>query len=44
MLNSKMQKSKDIIEFTKFLLKGELNLLNGTYVSLTNMESKSIFL
>ena len=44
MPNSKMQKSKDIIEFTKFLLKSESDLLNGTYVSLTNMESKSMFL
>ena len=44
MPNTKMQKSIDIIQFTEFLLKNESDLLNGTYVSLSNLESKSIFL
>lgn len=44
MPKTKMQKSIDIIQFTEFLLKNESDLLNGTYVSLSNLESKSIFL
>ena len=44
MPNKKMQKSSEIIKFSEFLLKSESDLLNGTYVSLSNLESKSIFL
>ena len=44
MPNSMMQKSNDIIKFSEFLLTKESDLLNGTYVSLSNLESKSIFL
>ena len=44
MPNAKMLKSKDIIKFSEILLKKETDLLNGTYVSLSNLESKSIFL
>tara|TARA_B100001989_G_scaffold95298_1_gene66338 strand:+ start:1790 stop:2506 length:717 start_codon:yes stop_codon:yes gene_type:complete len=44
MPNSLMQKSKNIIKFSEILLKKETDLLNGTYVSLSNLESKSIFL
>ncbi len=44
MPNSSMQKSIDIIQFSQFLLKKESDLLNGTYISLSNLESKSIFL
>ena len=39
-----MQKSSDIINFCKFLLKKESDVLNGSYISLANLESKSIFL
>jgi short-subunit dehydrogenase len=39
-----MQKSKDIIKFSEFLLKNDSDLLNGSYISLSNLESKSIFL
>ena len=44
MPNSMMQKSNDIIKFSEFLLTKESDLLNGTYISLSNLESKSIFL
>ena len=44
MPNSKMQKSIDIIKFSKFLLNKDSDLLNGAYVSLSNLESKSVFL
>mgnify|MGYP001498235708 FL=1 len=44
MPNEIMQKSSEIIKFSEFLLKRESDLLNGTYVSLSNLESKSIFL
>ena len=44
MPNSLMQKSKNIIKFSEILLKKDTDLLNGTYVSLSNLESKSIFL
>ncbi len=44
MPNEIMQKSSEIIKFSEFLLKRESDLLNGTYVSLLNLESKSIFL
>jgi|TARA_B110000967_G_C18843063_1_gene540449 hypothetical protein len=44
MPNEIMQKSNEIIKFSEFLLKRESDLLNGTYVSLSNLESKSIFL
>ena len=38
-----MQKSIDIINFSKFLLKKESDILNGSYISLSNLESNSIF-
>lgn len=44
MPNSMMQKSNDIIKFSEFLLTKESDLLNGTYISLSKLESKSIFL
>ena len=44
MPNNKMQNSKDIIKFTEFLLKKDSDLMNGSYISLSNLESKSIFL
>ena len=44
MPGSKMQNSKEIIRFTQLLLKPDSDLLNGSYVSLTNLESGSIFL
>ena len=44
MPNGKMQKSLDIIKFTELLLKNKSDLLNGSYVSLSNLESNSIFL
>ncbi|MDA7847396.1 SDR family oxidoreductase [Candidatus Pelagibacter sp.] len=40
----KMQNSLDIINCINFLLDKKSNLLNGSYVSLSNLESKSIFL
>jgi hypothetical protein len=40
----KMQDSKDLVKFIEYLLKPETDLLNGTYISLSNLESKSIFL
>jgi short-subunit dehydrogenase len=40
----KMQNSKNIIRLTEFLLKKESDLMNGTYISLSNLESNSIFL
>jgi short-subunit dehydrogenase len=40
----KMQNSEDLVKFTELLLKKESDLLNGTYLSLTNLESSSIFL
>lgn len=42
--NKKMQSSKDIIKFTEYLLKKDTDLLNGSYISLSNLESKSAFL
>jgi short-subunit dehydrogenase len=42
--NNKMQNSEDLVKFTELLLKKESDLLNGTYLSLTNLESSSIFL
>jgi hypothetical protein len=44
MPSKKMQNSKNIMKFIEYLLKKESNLLNGTYISLSNLESKSIFL
>lgn len=44
MPNSKLQSSKNIIKFTDFLLSKESDLINGSYISLANLESKSIFL
>lgn len=44
MPSKKIQDSKNIIKFIEYLLKKESNLLNGTYISLSNLESKSIFL
>jgi len=40
----KMLSSKQIIDFIIHLLSKETDLLNGTYVSLTNLESRSNFL
>jgi short-subunit dehydrogenase len=40
----KMQNSKDLLKFIELLLKKESDLLNGTYLSLSNLESSSIFL
>ena len=40
----KMQDSKDLVKFIEYLLKSETVLLNGTYISLSKLESKSIFL
>jgi len=40
----RMQSSRDIIKFCEFLLKKESDLLNGSSISLTNLESKSIFI
>jgi len=42
--NKRMQKSSEIIKFSEFLLKSDSDVLNGTYISLSNLESKSIFL
>jgi short-subunit dehydrogenase len=42
--SKKMQSSKDIIKFIQFLLKKESSLLNGSYISLTNLESSSVLL
>ena len=44
MPSAKMQTSNEILKFTELLLKQESDLLNGSYVSLSNLESKSIFL
>lgn len=42
--HGRMQSSRDIIKFCEFLLKKESDLLNGSSISLTNLESKSIFI
>lgn len=44
MPNKKFQSSKDINSIISFLLRKESNLLNGSYVSLANLETTSIFL
>lgn len=43
MPNKKMQNVKDIIKFIEILLKKETDLLNGSYISISNLESRSIF-
>lgn len=42
--NGKFQKSNDIIKLCELLLKKETDFLNGSYLSMSNLESKSIFL
>jgi short-subunit dehydrogenase len=42
--NKKMQNSEDLVKFIELLLRKESDLLNGTYLSLSNLESSSIFL
>ena len=42
--DKKMQNSEDLVKFIQLLLKKESDLLNGTYISLSNLESGSIFL
>ena len=40
----KMQDLKDLVKFIEYLLKPEADLLNGTYISLSNLGFKSISL
>lgn len=42
--NKKFQKSSEIIDIINFLLDKRSNLLNGSYVSLNNLESKSFLI
>lgn len=44
MPRQKMLKSENVINFIELLLKKETDLLNGSHISLANLESKSIFL
>lgn len=44
MPRQKMLKSENVINFVELLLKKETDLLNGSHISLANLESKSIFL
>ena len=39
-----MQNVENIVKFIEILLKKETDLLNGSYISMSNLESKSIFL
>jgi short-subunit dehydrogenase len=44
MRNKQMQNVENIVKFIEILLKKETDLLNGSYISMSNLESKSIFL